>query len=216
MGFNWLLNKAEQNTITYLANKLNCSNIFASLLAGRNLDLANPEAFINPTLRDFLPDPFHLLDMGKAAEIIANSIIAGEKIVIFGDYDVDGATSSALLKRFFSLFNLDVDIYIPDRIEEGYGPSVKAFKALKEQGADLIITVDCGTSSFEAVEFAYDNGLKIVIVDHHLSAQNLPKAHAIVNPNRFDETSSYASLAAVGVAFLLAVAVNAVLRKKGF
>ena len=215
-GFDWLLNKLDQDIINQLINKLDCSEIIAKLLSTRNVDLNNPASFLNPTIRDFLPDPFHLLDMDKAAEIIVNSIINKEKIVIFGDYDVDGATSSSLLKRFFMLIGIEADIYIPDRIGEGYGPNIEAFSYLKEKGTDLIITVDCGTSSFEAIEFGVENGLKIIVIDHHLSSHNLPKAHALVNPNRLDETSPYTYLAAVGVAFLLAVAVNSVLRKKGY
>lgn len=182
----------------------------------RDIEAANAPKFLKPTLRDALPDPFHLLDMEKAADIISSSIIAKEKIVIFGDYDVDGATSSALLKRFFALLGIDAQIYIPDRIGEGYGPTVQAFQTLKNQGAEVIITVDCGTAAFEAIDYGVNNGLKVIVIDHHLSGEELPKCHALVNPNRFDETSNYKYLAAVGVAFLLSVAVNSLLRKKGF
>ncbi len=215
-GYTWLLNEVEHNDVNLLIQKLNINEIIARILAERNISPDNAESFLTPTLRTALPDPFHLLDMEKAAEIIANSIINNLKIVIFGDYDVDGATSSALLKKFFSSLGIDVDIYIPDRIEEGYGPTIEAFSYLKTLGTDLIITVDCGTAAFEAIEFAVNNGLKIVVVDHHLSGETLPLADALVNPNRSDETSTYGYLAAVGVAFLMAIAVITTLRKKDY
>ena len=215
-NFHWLLQDTEQDNINLLMQQLEISEILARLLVGRNIKLEEAKQFLNPTLRDCLPDPFHLLDMDKAAEIIFDAILKQEKIVIFGDYDVDGATSSALLKRFFALLGVEVSIYIPDRIGEGYGPNIEAFSYLKEQKTDLIITVDCGTAAFEAIEFAIEKGMKVIVVDHHLSGDELPKAHALVNPNRKDETSNYGYLAAVGVAFLVAVAVHAVLRKKGY
>ena len=215
-GFSWIENQASQEDITRIIQKCGTSEILARLLVTRNVALDKVEQFLNPTLRNNLPDPFHLLDMSKAAEIIADAIMQNQKITIFGDYDVDGATSSALLKRFFSLLKLDVDIYIPDRIGEGYGPSVEAFTYLKNQGTDLIITVDCGTAAFEAIEYAVSNGLKVIVVDHHLSGDVLPPAHALVNPNRSDDNSQYGYLAAVGVAFLVAVAVVSTLRKRSY
>ncbi len=214
--FSWKINEVDADLVNSLVQKLGVSDIIARLLAGRDVTLESAEAFLNPTLRECMPDPFHLIDMDRAADIIVNSIITKEKIVIFGDYDVDGATSSALLKRYFSLLNVDAEVYIPDRIGEGYGPSILAFEYLKSQGTELIITVDCGTAAFEAIEYAVDNGLKLVVIDHHLSSEDLPKAHAIVNPNRFDETSEYTYLAAVGVAFLLTVAINKLLRERGY
>ena len=213
-GFTWGIKPIDEALVSVFSHGL--SDIISRLLILRDIKHQDAQNFLKPTLRESLPDPFHLLDMEKAAEIISNSIIAKEKIVIFGDYDVDGATSSALLKRFFSLLNVDAQIYIPDRIGEGYGPSVEAFQYLKAQGADVIITVDCGTAAFEAIDYGVNNGLKIIVIDHHLSGEDLPKAHALVNPNRFDETSDLKYLAAVGVAFLLAVAVNSILRKKNF
>jgi single-stranded-DNA-specific exonuclease len=215
-GFVWTMNETDTSLIQLLMQKLDLSEIIAKLLAGRDIELETAPTFLNPTLRECMPDPFHLLDMEKAVNIIANSIIHKQKIVIFGDYDVDGATSSALLKRYFSMLGVKAEVYIPDRIGEGYGPSVEAFSYLQSQGTDLIITVDCGTAAFEAIEYGINNGLKIVVIDHHLSGENLPPAHAIVNPNRFDETSPYQYLAAVGVAFLLAAAINSTLRKGDF
>ncbi|MEK6733995.1 MAG: DHH family phosphoesterase, partial [Pseudomonadota bacterium] len=215
-GFNWEPVSAETNDINQIINKFGISEILARLLSTRDIGIERIDNFLNPTLRQNLPDPFHILDMEKAADIISDAIINNEKIVIFGDYDVDGATSSALLKRFFTMLKIEAEIYIPDRIEEGYGPNINAFASLKQNGANLIITVDCGTSSFEAINYGIESDLKIIIIDHHLSGDILPSAHAIVNPNRKDETTIYKSLAAVGVAFLAAIATTTKLRQKAF
>ncbi len=215
-GYHWINRDASIDKVTQLIQQHNVSEILARLLVGRGIDLDQVSNFLAPTLKNNLPDPFHLIDMRKAAEIIADAVMSNEKIVIFGDYDVDGATSSALLKRYLTLLNVNADVYIPDRIDEGYGPSVEAFAYLKEQGADLIITVDCGTVAFDAINFAKANNLKIIVVDHHLSGHEIPQADALVNPNRSDESSQYGYLAAVGVAFLVAVAVNSILRHKGY
>lgn len=215
-NFNWVQYEVNLETIKSYLNNTNVSEIIARLLINRNVELHNVDNFLNPTIRNLLPDPFHLLDMQKAAEIVVEAIIQNKKIAIFGDYDVDGATSSALLKRFFNLINAEALIYIPDRIGEGYGPTVEAFSYLKENGCKLIITVDCGTSAFEAISYGKQQGLEIVVIDHHLSGDELPIADAIVNPNRKDETTEYKYLAAVGVAFLFAVAITTTLRKKHF
>lgn len=215
-GFLWNLQAVDHSLVELLRKKLNISEIIARILTIKEISLSEAANFLKPTLRECMPDPFHLLDMEKAVNIICAAIINKKNIVIFGDYDVDGATSSALLKRFFALIGVQVEIYIPDRIGEGYGPTVNAFSILKEQGTDLIITVDCGTSSFDAIEYAINNAMEVVVIDHHLSGDNLPPANAIVNPSRFDETSEYAYLAAVGVAFLVAVAIVSTLRKKEY
>lgn len=215
-GFNWILKDIDQSNVLQLLNKLDVSEIIARILVGKKIHFNEVKNFLNPTIREYLPDPFHFLDMDKAVQIAVDAIINRKKIVIFGDYDVDGATSSALLKRFFRSVNIDAEIYIPDRIDEGYGPSIKAFSYLKDTGAELIITVDCGTAAFEAINYAAQNQIKTIIIDHHLSGTVLPNADAIVNPNRFDEPSQYKYLAAVGVAFLFCVAVNSNLRKMNF
>lgn len=215
-GFKWEVSHAASDKIQHLINKFDLHEIIARILVSKDISEEIIEDFLNPTLKKIMPDPFHLLDMDKAVELIYQAIVNNKKIVIFGDYDVDGATSSALLKRFFSLLNIEVDIYIPDRINEGYGPTIEAFKLLKERNTNLIITVDCGTASFEAIEYAIEQGLEIIVIDHHLSGDLLPPAHAIINPNRKDEASRYGYLAAVGVAFLTAVAIFSFLRKNGF
>lgn len=215
--FQWSIQEVDKESLMRLIGSNNLNEIISRILVNRGVvDSYKVSRFLFPTLRDSLPDPFHLLDMKKAAELIADAIENRQKIVIFGDYDVDGATSSALLRRFFSILDIEVDVYIPDRIDEGYGPTTEAFKILKEKGAELIITVDCGTSAFEAIDFANQIGLKIIVIDHHLSPDILPKAHAIVNPNRKDETSKYGYMAAVGVAFLTSVAIISTLRARNY
>ncbi|MEO0500185.1 MAG: single-stranded-DNA-specific exonuclease RecJ [Pseudomonadota bacterium] len=171
-----------------------------------------------PTIRDMLPDPSGFIDMDAAAARIADAVTGGESIVVFGDYDVDGATSAAVLIRHLTACGATVRHYIPDRLLEGYGPSAAALTALKDAGADLIICVDCGTQSFAALEAARDAGLDVIVVDHHKASTALPRAIAIVNPNRLDEHEEarrFGHLAAVGMAFLLAVAVQRVLRARG-
>lgn len=168
-----------------------------------------------PTLRDFLPDPSAFRDMDAAAERIAQAVLRREAVTVYGDYDVDGATSAALLVRLFAMLGHEAGFYIPDRLLEGYGPSGEALVKLAEAGASLIITVDCGAMAHDALSMAHDAGVHVVVVDHHKCASELPKAVALVNPNRLDESdlgAAYGHLAAVGVAFLLAVAVVRTLR----
>jgi len=170
------------------------------------------ENFLRPTIKASLPNPSELLDMAVAVEKIILTIKSGKKITVFGDYDVDGATSSALLKRFFASIGVEIGIYIPDRVLEGYGPNVQALLNLKKQGTDLLITVDCGTTAFEALEEAHKDGLEVIVIDHHIGAFEKPQAIAVINPNRLDENFPHKNLAAVGVSFLLVVAVNKALR----
>ena len=173
----------------------------------------------NPSLRAFLPDPSAFQDMDAAAERLAQAVLTGETVTIYGDYDVDGATSAALLIRLLRGLDHDARYYIPDRLLEGYGPSGEALVKLAEQGSSLIVTVDCGAMAHEALEMAHDVGVDVIVVDHHKCSAVLPKAVALVNPNRLDESelgAAHGHLAAVGVAFLLAVAVLRVLRQRGF
>ncbi len=190
--------------------------IVARVMAGRGVGVDEAEAFLDPTIRSLMPDPAVLTDMTRAAAIIADAIVAGESIAIFGDYDVDGATSSALLARFLRHQGNEARIYIPDRLFEGYGPNVEAMKKLAAEGAKLVICVDCGSSSFEALEAARTLGLRVVIVDHHEVGVALPVAEAVVNPNRQDDLSGLGYLAAVGVTLFTVVAVNRVLRERGW
>lgn len=188
------------------------------LFRARGANPADFERLKIPTLRDWLPDPAIFQDMERAASRLADAISAGESIIIFGDYDVDGATSAAVLIRYLRDVGATVGHYIPDRLLEGYGPSGDALVALKAAGADLVVTVDCGTQGFEALAAARAASLDVIVVDHHKAATALPLALALVNPNRLDETDDAAGhghLAAVGVAFLLAVALNRTLRLRG-
>ena len=185
------------------------------LLCQRGVTLAEAEGYLQPTLRDLLPDPHHLLDMRKAAARFAAAIMAGQIIGVFGDYDVDGATSSALILRFCRSLGIATALHIPDRQKEGYGPNITGLRKLHAQGARLIITVDTGTLAFAPLAEATAEGMEILVIDHHQGEPTLPDAHAVVNPNRFDETSAHGHLAAVGVTFLLLVATNAALREAG-
>ena len=195
------------------------SDLVTQLLRTRGVTDENLDRERNPTLRAFLPDPSVFQDMDTAAERIAQAILGEESITIYGDYDVDGATSAALLIRLLRELGHDARYYIPDRLLEGYGPSGEALVQLAEEGSSLIVTVDCGAMAFEALEMAHDAGVDVIVVDHHKCATELPKAAALVNPNRLDESreaAGYGHLAAVGVAFLLAIAVVRTLRIRGY
>ena len=188
------------------------------LFRARGADPADFARLKTPTLRDWLPDPAMFCDMETAATRLADAVAAGEAIIVFGDYDVDGATSAAVLIRYLRLVGATVGHYIPDRLLEGYGPSADALVALKTAGADLVVTVDCGTQGFDALAAARAAGLDVIVVDHHQPSTALPVAVALVNPNRLDESpvaASHGHLAAVGVAFLLVVALNRCLRLRG-
>lgn len=198
------------------AQRLALPEIVGRVLAARGVDIDEVESFLDPRLRSYLPDPLVLRDMDRAIERIVEALAEGEKVAVFGDYDVDGATSSALLKRFFNAVGADLRIYIPDRLKEGYGPNGPALRRLAEEGVKLAITVDCGISAHAALQTAKEAGLDVIVVDHHAAELQLPPAHAIVNPNRLDETSQLGHLAAVGVTFLLVVGLNRRLREKGW
>jgi len=216
LGYEWKQRNYDSRLALTIAQKLDKSHILSKLLAIKELALEEIENFLTPTIRHSLPDPFLLLDMKVAVEKIIWAIKNQKKIVVFGDYDVDGATSSALLKRFFKMCGIEIQIYIPDRILEGYGPNAEALLNLKKSGADLVITVDCGTVAFEPLEAAHNAGLEVIVIDHHLGATNKPKAIAVINPNRLDEKFIDKNLAAVGVCFLLCVAVNKILKEENF
>jgi single-stranded-DNA-specific exonuclease len=215
-GRRWRSRAAEDRAGLAIAQRLSLPEIVGRLLAGRGVGPESAESFLNPTLRELLPDPARFRDMTKAATRLAEAVQAGESIAVFGDYDVDGATSSALLARFFAAAGATLRIYIPDRMKEGYGPNLPALLALKAEGIGLVITVDCGITAFEPLAGAAAAGLEVIVVDHHVAEPRLPAAFAVVNPNRLDEERGYGQLAAVGVAFLMAVAVNRALRQAGW
>jgi single-stranded-DNA-specific exonuclease len=199
-----------------IAQRHDLPELLARILAGRNVEIDAVEAFLDPTVKRSMPDPHVLTAMPEAAARIADAIQRGETIAIFGDYDVDGATSSALLARFLRQAGCEPLIHIPDRLFEGYGPNVEAVRALAARGATLLVTVDCGTTSIEPLAQARTLGVDVVVVDHHQADEELPPAVAVVNPNRRDDLSGLGHLAAVGLTFMTVVAVNRLLRARGF
>ena len=190
--------------------------LLARIIAGRGIEPDEVEAFLDPTIKRLMPDPSTLTAMDAAATRLADAIERCEAVAIFGDYDVDGATSTALLASYLRLAGIEPLIHIPDRIFEGYGPNVPAIRTLAERGTKLLVTVDCGTTSHEPLAEAARLGLDTVVIDHHQADEQLPAAIAVVNPNRLDDLSRLGHLAAVGVTFLVLVALNRELRRRGF
>jgi single-stranded-DNA-specific exonuclease len=215
-GRRWRLTDTDARLGEAIAERLGVPEIIGRLLAQRGVDLDHAPGFLAPRLRDQLPDPCHLLDMEAAAARLVRAVQENEPIGIFGDYDVDGATSAALLARFFAAVGGRTRIYVPDRLREGYGPNAAAMLRLREEGLRVVVTVDCGTAAHLPLGEAAEAGLEVIVVDHHVAEPLLPRAAAVVNPNRLDETSPHGGLAAVGVAFLLVVAVNRGLRRAGW
>jgi single-stranded-DNA-specific exonuclease len=193
-------------------------DLITQLLLARGCPRDAVELHRLPTIRGFMPDPSIFRDMDEAAARLADAIQDGEPVTIFGDYDVDGATSAALLIRLLRDLGLEAGAYIPDRLMEGYGPSGEALLRIGENGTRLIVTVDCGAQAFEALQLASDAGIDVIVVDHHKCTAALPRAFALVNPNRLDEDegAAHGHLAAVGVAFLLGAALLRVLRARNF
>ena len=211
-GKNWILKKYNEKDITFFKENFFLDQITSKLLSIRKIKRDDINSFLNPSIKNVLPNPSSLLDMKKATLRSAQTVEKKEKIGIFGDYDVDGAASTALLGNYFSELNLDYEIYIPDRKKDGYGPSVKSFKELLEKNVKLIFTVDCGTLSFEAIDFAKDNNIDVIVLDHHQSEVKLPKAFSIINPNRLDDKSNLQYLCAAGVTFMFLISLNRILR----
>lgn len=199
-----------------IAQRYQVPEMLSRIIAGRGIDIDAVEDFLDPTIRKLLPDPLTVTDMEAAAKRIADAAARGEKIAIFGDYDVDGATSAALLTWHLRHCGLDPLIHIPDRIFEGYGPNVEAVRGLANKGATLLITVDCGTTSIEPLAEAKRLGMDVVVIDHHQCGDELPVVDALVNPNRLDDLSGLGHLAAVGLVFVTLVAVNRELRARNF
>lgn len=199
-----------------IAQRHGLPELLARLLAGRDVSIDEVEGFLDPTIRRLLPDPHTLTGMEAAAARLAHAIGRGETVAIFGDYDVDGATASALLCRYLRESGLDPIVHIPDRIFEGYGPNIDAIRNFAEGGATLLVTVDCGTTSAETLAEAGRLGLDVVVIDHHQADEELPPAVAVINPNRADDLSGLGHLAAVGLVFVTLVAVSRELRRRGF
>ena len=213
-GKNWILKKYNQEDVIFMKENFSLDEITSKLLSIRKIKKEDVVSFLNPSIKNFLPNPNNLLDMEKATIRAVKAIENKEKIGIFGDYDVDGATSTALLGNYFSELKLDYQIYIPDRKKEGYGPTIKSFEKLIENNVKVIFTVDCGTLSFEAINFANDKNIDVIVLDHHQSEIKLPKAYSIINPNQLEDRSNLQFLCAAGVSFMFLISLNRELRKK--
>jgi len=208
------LDQAGLNRALAMSQVHGIPELVCRVLAGRGVGVDEAPAFLDPTIRSLMPDPYTLTDCEKAATRLADAIMRGEKVAIFGDYDVDGASSSALMSRFLYHFGLSSEIYIPDRIFEGYGPNPAAIRQLIVNGAQLIVTVDCGSTSHESLAVARDENCDVVVIDHHQLGEELPPCLALVNPNREDDLSGQGHLCAAGVVFLVLVATARILRER--
>ncbi len=215
-GRTWRSRLSDDRLGLALAQHLAMPEIVGRILAARGVSPEESQSYLSPNLKDMLPDPSRFRDMDAACHRLAEAIVEREPVGVFGDYDVDGATSSALLLRFLRAVGGRCQPYIPDRLAEGYGPNWPAFQHLMDEGVQLIVTVDCGISAFDVLDKAAGHGLDVVVVDHHLAESRLPRARAVVNPNRLDEDRAFSQLAAVGVTFLLVVGTNRLLRQQGW
>ncbi len=215
-GKNWVFKKFNSSDIKIYSEDYSLSEIVAKLLSIRKKNIEDIGLFLNPTIKNLMPNPLTLKDMENAIERTYQGIKKRELIGIFGDYDVDGATSTALLARYFLSINQKIQTYIPDRKREGYGPSVEGFNNLIKLGTKIIFTVDCGTLSFEPVKIAQSQNIDVIVLDHHQSDLKLPNACAIVNPNRYDDTSKLNYLCAAGVCFIFLAALNKKLRDRNW
>lgn len=212
----WTMQETDLNKVEQIARRYDLPEVVARLLCARGIAENKISSFLSPTLKNDLPDPYSLAGMPQMAQDLADAIQNSKNIAIFGDFDVDGATSSSVLYRFLKSLGIEAPIYIPDRLSEGYGPNIDALKKLKEQGAEILMMLDCGTTAFDVVQAGADIGLKIVILDHHEAEESLPAAWHVINPKRKDDTSGLSMLAAVGVTFMACIAINKALREQGF
>ena len=211
-GKNWISKEFSYDEINFFKTNFFLDEIVAKLISIRKVKKEEVKFFLEPLIKNILPNPYVLKDMDKAIDRTEKAIHNKEKIGIFGDYDVDGATSTAILGKYFELLNIPYEIYIPDRKNEGFGPNEKGFQKFIKLGVNLIFTVDCGTLSYGPIDFAKKNNIDVIILDHHQSEIKLPAAHSVVNPNRFDDRSELNYLCAAGVCFLFLVALNKRLR----
>ena len=217
-GYRWVerLDPARAFVATAIAQAHALPELLGRVLAARGAEIATVSHYLDPSLRTLLPDPARLQDMERAATRFAGAIRRGEKIAAFGDYDVDGAASVALIERYLRAHDQQPLTYIPDRLTEGYGPTADALRSLAQEGARLILTLDCGTMASAAIDAANAVGAEVIVIDHHQADEALPRAHAVVNPNRHDDLSDQGHLAAAGVVFLFLVATTRALRREGF
>ena len=215
-GKNWILKTFNKEDLIFIKENFFLDEITSKLLSIRKIKKNDIKSFLNPSIKNFLPNPNNLVDMNKSTLRTVKAFLNKEKLGIFGDYDVDGATSTALLGNYFTELNQDYEIYIPDRKKEGYGPSVYGFRELINKKVKLIFTVDCGTLSYDAINYAKEKGVDVIVIDHHQSEIKLPSAFSIVNPNRFDDKSNLQYLCAAGVCFMFLVSLNSQLRSNNW
>ena len=211
-GKNWVLKKYSEDKSIFIKENFSLDEITSKLLSIRKIEIEEVNTFLNPSIKNVLPNPYNLIDMEKSTLRCAEAIFRREKLGIFGDYDVDGATSTALLGNYFTELNLDYEMYIPDRKKDGYGPSIKSFKELIDKKVKIIFTVDCGTLSFDAINYATEKKVDVIVLDHHQSEVKLPNAFSVVNPNRLDDKSNLKYLCAAGVSFMFLVSLSRELR----
>ena len=214
-GRAWRSRTADAQTARDLALRLGLSEPMARALAARGVNVETAQNYLEPTLKALFPDPSSFMDMDLAVGVLLDALQADKRVVVFADYDVDGASSAAQLIRWFRAMGKDLAIYVPDRMTEGYGPSRAAFERLRTEGADLVVTVDCGAAAHDAIAAAAEIGLKVVVIDHHLMRKDPPIAEAVVNPNRPGCMSGQGVLAAAGVTFVLLAALNREARRRG-
>ena len=210
------LSNSQQNQAIAISQQHGIPEVIGRVLAARNVEVEDIPNFFEPKFKDFMPDPSTITDMDQVCDRVFKAIVSGEKIGIIGDYDVDGATSVALLGRFLRFVGIDFVFHIPDRVTEGYGPSVSAIHMLKEQGVSLLVTLDCGSIAFVEFEEAKKLDLEVVVIDHHQIGDDLPRTVGLINPNREDDDSELGHLATVGLTFLFLVALNRKLRENDF
>jgi len=212
----WIIKTFDKNSVELISKEYNLDFLTSKLLAIRNVNSENINSFLDPKIKNFLPNPFRFKDMDKGLEVVTKHLRKKSKICIFGDYDVDGATSSGIMSKYLDQLSIDHFVFIPDRQTDGYGPSVQTFENIINKDINLIVALDCGTTSFEAIDFAKSKNVDVIVIDHHKSQEILPSANAVINPNRIDENGEYYYLCAAGVLFVFLVGLNKYLRENNF
>jgi len=215
-GRRWRARPADEGTVRAIALRMGLDEPLARALASRGVTAASAEDYLRPTLKALFPDPSSFLGMDEAVQVLLDAFEGGRRAIVFADYDVDGASSAAQLVRWWRAMGRELPIYVPDRLTEGYGPSPAAFRNLREQGYDLVVTVDCGAAAYDALTAAGEIGLEVVVIDHHLMRETPPAARALVNPNQMGCASGQGVLAAAGVTFVLLAALTREARQRGW
>jgi single-stranded-DNA-specific exonuclease len=215
-GKEWVIKTFDKNSAELISKEYNLDFLTSKLLAIRNINSENIKNFLDPKIKNFLPNPLRFKDMDKGLDVVTKHLRQKSKICIFGDYDVDGATSSGIMSKYLDQLSIDHIVFIPDRQTDGYGPSVQTFENIIKKDVNLIIALDCGTTSFEVIEFAKSKDIDVVVIDHHKSQEILPSANAVINPNRIDESGDHFYLCAAGVLFVFLVGLNKYLRENNF